>query len=180
LIVKSVESARKTVTHSQLSHLSTVDQIFWCFIASCCKQFKLSANDLPKLLEYFFIIENFSKIYADHCQKVSKECPQPICEVPDSIKTISNDDVKYYFKWIYDLQNIYIHWHGKFQKDDYNFDEILDYMDSLSVIRKFKQLLNISGYIFEPGHMGDFKKRFVDTYTDLCLFLVKESKGFDK
>ena len=178
MIVKSVDFASKIIT--TLSHLSTVDQFFWSFIASCCNHIKLTAKDLCKFGDYSFTIEHLCKIYSTHCKKVTKKSAQFLCEIPDSIKTVSNKDVINYFKWICKMQSIFIEWHRKFKNEENSFDDILDYISSMKIINKFAQLLNVSKYLYEPDKMKDFKEHFLSTHSKLCAFLVKETKDCDK
>ena len=179
LIAKSVEIARKSF--ADLQHLSTVEQFSWSFIAACCNHVTLTAKELHKFGSYSFAIKQFCELYSGfNRSKSKKSSSQFFGDIPDVIKNTSNDDITIYFKWICKIQSIFIEWNHKFKNKEYNFDDTLQYINSLNFIDTIAKLLDVSKYSYELEKIEEFKDQFLCTYNELCSFLIKESKDNDK
>ena len=166
LIIKSVEIASKSLA---LSHLSAVDQFYWNFIASCCNRIQLDSKTLYKFRDYAFVLEKFSKIFQTYC----KGTLYVLDEVP---KDILNNDIKEYFKWIIKMQNICCHWHEKFMKQDYNYDDTLTYVSSLQTMKSVAKYFGTDKLVFNSDQTHGFKKKYSKLYAEICVLLVKNHK----
>jgi len=167
LINKSIGSI--CINFSSLSHLSATDQFHWSFIVSCCHQVQLDNIPLHELSSYSFILEKFSKVFQAYC----KDRVVILDEIPEDIACISNSNVKEYFKWVKKLQNIFRHWHEKFMKQEYNYDDILTYASSQPTLKSLAKCFSSNEFIFDPEQIEGFKKQYSKIYGEICLILVR-------
>jgi len=172
LIIRSSQSVGKSIT--TLSQLSDTDKFYWSFIVSCCTRIQVGVKDLNKLNIFAFAIENLSNVYLAYCNK--KNISQPLYEVPEEIK---HTDVREYFKWIFRVQSVLIHWQELFTDQAYNYDDVVEYAEVLATVEKLAHSLNITEQIFEIEHIEKFKTNYYEVYAELSSLVMKNTKDVD-
>lgn len=174
VIDESVSAACNSLT--KLSELSKVDNFYWHFIASCCNHAQPNLENLAKLKSYLFVISKLSTIFHKYCavKRIEKSVIQ---KVPQEIDYVSNIDVKDYFKWIVDMQNVMVHWQLKFMDQDFNYEDIVIYSDNLQNIVVFAAAVYCNHLIYTAVEVEKFKTNYSKIYIELCLFLFRNSKA---
>jgi len=171
----SVIAASNSLT--ALLNLSEADKFYWHFIASCCNLVQPGTEDLTKLNTYLCIVEMLSKIFHHYCAAWKIE-RLVIHEIPQEITRISNDDVKDYFKWIIEMQNIMIHWQSKFINEEFTYDDIFMYAGSFQDITAFAKAVCTDHLVYSDDDIAKFKENYSKVYAFLCLLLVKSNKEY--
>ena len=173
LVVTSVTAACKTI--ECLQQLSSVDKFYWNFIASCCNHIQPDVGNLDRISACSFVVEKLGKIFHEYCI-VKKIGSRVFHEVPQDINQLSNSDVKDYFKWIVKMQSIVIHWHGRFIKEEFNYDDIFAYASVLPNFGKFAAALNVDHLVYQSTEISMIKDQYSSIYAGLCSLLVKNIK----
>jgi len=173
LIVNGVDHVIKTL--GSLHQLSSLDEFYWNFIASCCSHVQPDANNLDKIAMYTYAVEKLGKVFQEYC--VAKNIGARVFhEVPQDINRLSNSDVKEYFKWVVKMQSVMIHWHSKFVNDEFNYDDIFVYACNLVNISKFAVAVNAGNLAYKSDEISKIKEKYASLYSELCLLMIKSIK----
>ena len=172
----SINAASASLT--TLSQLSEVDKFYWHFIASCCNHVQPSVEKLSKLNTYLFVTERLSTLFLDYYASKKIEKPPVIHVVPQEIISISNADVKDYFKWIIKMQNIMIHWQSKFMEQEFNYDDIFTYGANLKHISTFAKAVYTEYLVYTDNDIAKIRERYSVIYAKLSSLLVKSNKEY--
>ena len=174
IIIDSVKAACKSL--STLSQLSEINKFYWHFIALCCNCVQPNPDSLDDFIIYESIIDQLSKILQAYYRS-NKEITKVTHELPHELSHISNSDVKNYFKWILNMQNILADWQQKFKTGEYNYDDVFTYAVNVDNITKFAEAVHVEHLTCSSEEIFEIKEKYSTLYADLCLLLVVNSKN---
>ena len=93
--------------------------------------------------------------------------------MPEEVDKCQSDDVRNYFCWVRNVQDLLYNWQNKFQQFKVNYDEILQYADYSKDITDLGQAVCSESSVMKIDEIEEVKKKYVQCFTELNVHLVR-------
>ena len=92
---------------------------------------------------------------------------------PQEIKDCQWEDIRSYFEWIRNVQDVLSTWRNKFLSNNVNFDEILMYASNSVAIDGLGRAVCAAEYVVDVQDVGEVKKTFALSFEQLNCCLIR-------
>ena len=113
-------------------------------------------------------IEILTKAYRKYCKKVNRISGK----IPDEIEE-SDFVVKDYFKWINDLQGIFLSWKQLFESEKYNHDDIIYYYKHTKILEQLAKSVKAEELISETTFLQQLYLSVYDKVVDMIMIGIR-------
>ena len=174
LLKESVRLLRKDL--SWLTSLSVKQRFCWGIIATCCSKMTISTDNFDWTHNYSIIIRDLGlcHIFLAYCngKKLAGDKRIVSSKLPDNIRCHPSEDLRRYFEWIGEIQQVFRYWNRKFYLQEISYDEVLLYANSHIRLNPLGEEVCVSSLFIEFSHIQNIKTSFLTEFEMLnALFL---------
>ncbi len=143
-------------------------------VSAACSKISISAESF----EWVFlqpVISQLGSVFITYCN--SRNLMGHACllteKQPQEIKDCQWEDIRNYFEWICNVQDVLYTWQNKFLKNNVNFDEILIYASNSFAIDGLGRAVCATDYVMDMQDVSEVKKTFALCFEQLNCYLIR-------
>ncbi len=176
---KCVSAIAEEIAASNLLEMTSRLHFCWGIVASCCSRIPISDN-FEWIRSYYFLIQELSRIYAIYCGRNGLEesgCVLKEGAFPPDIVQCPFDEVKAFFKWVFQAHQSLVLWNRKLKSNLVNYDDILLYGEKFSNITMMAPALLAESLVIDKHDVQALKLTFLQNFELLNLLLLRYIPG---
>lgn len=157
------------------SSLSPRQRFCWGVVAAGCEKIPISAESFGWVISLQAVIAQLGSIFNVYCnsRKLSGQECLLSQSMPPEVANCQSNDVRNYFHWIRQVQDILNIWQNKFLQNNVNFDEILSYASYNVSISALGRAVGGSEYVMDLQDIQNVKESFTMCFEQLNFYLIK-------
>ena len=151
-------------------NLTRKERFCWGIVVTFCEQIQPQQDSFQWAESFTAIIEKMGEIYGLYCQK--RSIKHWSLQMKPDISRCPPDVVKYY-EWVEQIRDFFSDWHRKFKLQEINYDDMVDYQDSHSSLRKVAKAVCAKEMIIEHQHISELRTNYLKDFEQLNLLLLR-------
>ena len=181
-----------TYDASWLDELTLHQRFAFGMVAVCCSLIPVSER-LDWTLSYDQVIEKLGSIYSSYCKAKGRmlmalnvivyvylgisESNYLIKSIPNDVIGNSCDDVRAYFQWVVDVQNVFNRWKTSFSNKSLNYDDIQHYNHFYVNLHNVCTALSAASLLVDPHDGEGSRSEYLKLFEKLNIHLIKYIPG---
>ena len=155
--------------------LSTQQKFCWGVVAAGCSKIPVTAELFEWIFNLQAIINQLGVVFNTYrnSRKLFGQACLLTDIMPQEIQNCPWDDVRSYFNWVRNLQDLLCIWQNRFFKNTLNYDEILMYASNNVPINTLGQAVCAGTYVMEMQDVSEVKKTFTICFDQLNCYLLR-------
>ena len=173
ILISSVNTLCKDFTW--FAPLSPLQKFCWGVVATVCRKISIIVvKNFESVLKFQFVIKKLGFVFKTYCQVRSLSNQQCLLslDMPKEIDDCQSDDVRNYFYWVRNVQDLLKEWQKKFLELKVNYDEILQYVTHCNDITALGQAVCANSYIMKKDEIEKVKEKYVQCFNELNVDFI--------
>ena len=159
--------------------LSPRKKFCWCVVGAICNKFMLTAENFDWIHKCQTVINQLGVIFNTYCnsRKLFNESCLLSDSTPDEVLSCPWEDVKKYFGWVQNVQNVLRFWYTKFFNSNVNYDELLQYASNNVILNTLGRAVCATMFVMDMQDISQIKDTYNANFEQLNIYLLRYVPG---